>query len=110
MATALEPQLAELIRDLHSQLSPKSPPAPATHPAERRYGRFRLLRRLGAGSYGIVHLADDPVLKREVALKIPRVHAQESDHLRRRFIREAQAAARLKHPHIVQVFQADVEG
>ncbi|MFO1096567.1 MAG: protein kinase [Planctomycetaceae bacterium] len=109
--TRLEPGLEQLIRDLHAQLGPKPVRSDVDpDPGPQWYGRFRLIRRLGAGTYGVVHLADDPVLKREVALKIPRAHVLESDALRRRFVREAQAAARLKHPHIVQVFQADVEG
>jgi serine/threonine protein kinase len=74
--------------------------------ADRKVGRFRLLRQLGQGSYGIVFLAHDPVLQREVALKVPRLEAFLTPELRQRFLREAQAAARLEHPNIVPVHEA----
>src|SRR5262249_36013508 len=67
-------------------------------------GRFRLLRELGHGAHGIVYLADDPLLRRSVALKVPRLEALLRPELRQRFLREARAAARLNHPHIVPVF------
>ena len=50
--------------------------AEASEPVRgRSVGRFRLTRQLGQGSYGIVFLAHDPVLRREVALKVPRLEA-----------------------------------
>src|SRR5262249_53432762 len=73
-------------------------------PAE--LGRFHLLRVLGTGGFGIVYLADDPRLGRQVALKILRWEALVSAELRRRFIREGRAAARLQHPPIVPVFDS----
>jgi serine/threonine-protein kinase len=73
-------------------------------------GRFRLVRTLGRGGMGVVYLADDPLLGRQVALKVPRPEAILSPQLRRRFLREAQAAARLSHPHIVPVFDTGEAG
>jgi WD40 repeat protein len=67
-------------------------------------GRFQLLRMLGAGGFGIVYLAQDPLLGRLVALKVPRPETLLTPELRQRFLREARAAARLNHPHIVPVF------
>ncbi len=73
-------------------------------------GRFIIRRELGYGSFGRVYLAYDPALAREVALKVPRFDAHTSPELRARFRREAQAAASLDHPHIVQVFEAGETG
>ncbi len=71
----------------------------------RRLGRFIIERELGRGGLGIVFLAHDPQLGRKVALKIPRFQALLDDDLRRRFLREAEAAARLSHPNLVPVYE-----
>ncbi|HEY7427743.1 MAG TPA: protein kinase [Gemmataceae bacterium] len=68
--------------------------------------RFRILRRLGHGGGGIVFLAFDPDLQREVALKVPHLPALLELETRRRFLREARAAARLDHPNLVPVHEA----
>ncbi len=73
-------------------------------------GRFRLLRKLGSGGYGVVFLAHDPNLNRQVALKVPRPEVLVTADLKRRFLREAEAAASLDHPHIVPVFEAGSAG
>ncbi len=61
---------------------------------------------LGAGGFGIVYLAYDPVLCREIALKIPRADALVDAECRARFQREARAAAALDHPNLVPVHEA----
>ena len=73
-------------------------------------GRFELGRELGRGGFGVVFLAYDPQLRREVALKVPRTQAFLDSQLRARFHREAQTAANLDHPNIVQVFEAGEAG
>lgn len=75
----------------------------------KKLGRFQLLRKLGAGSFGVVWLAEDESLRRQVALKIPRPEALYSESLRQRFVQEAQLAAKLDHPHIVPVHEAGSE-
>ncbi len=70
-----------------------------------KIGRFRLLRTLGAGSHGIVYLVKDPVLARDVALKVPRPETLASAELRSRFLREAQTVAELAHPNLVPVYE-----
>ncbi len=69
-------------------------------------GRFKLRSVLGSGGFAVVYLAEDPLLNRMVALKVPRPHALVEPDLRRRFVVEAQAAAKLDHPNIVQVYEA----
>jgi WD40 repeat protein len=71
-----------------------------------RVGRFEIVRELGRGAFGIVFLASDPVLGREVALKLPRPEAVLTPGFRRRFVREAQAAAAVDHPNLVSVYEA----
>jgi WD40 repeat protein len=73
-------------------------------------GRFQLRRELGRGGFGIVYLAHDPRLGREVALKVPHPDALVSPHLRERFHREARAAAALDHPNLVPVYEVGEEG
>jgi serine/threonine protein kinase len=71
-----------------------------------RIGRFVVERRLGVGGMGAVFEAHDPLLDRPVALKLLRGQARPNEQTRLR--REAQALARLSHPHVVQVFEAGV--
>lgn len=75
-----------------------------------RFGRFQIERELGRGGFGVVFLAIDPVLRRQLALKIPLTEAAIDESLRRRFLREARAAARLTHPNIVQVYEVGQVG
>ena len=77
---------------------------------QRQLGRFLIVRELGVGAHGVVLLAFDPVLKRHVALKVPRGEALVSTSLRRRFLREARAAARLTHPNLVSVYEVGEAG
>jgi len=69
-------------------------------------GRYRLESRLGHGGMSTVHLAIDLRLERQVAVKLLAEHLAEDPAFVSRFQREAQAAARLVHPNIVQVFDS----
>ena len=80
-----------------------TPTSAATRP---RLGKFEILQQLGAGGFGIVYLARDTVLKRLVALKLPRSSNLADPDARRRFFREAEALARFDHPNIVPVYEA----
>ena len=55
-------------------------------------------------------LAYDPLLERELAIKVPRLESVMTPSLRTRFLREAKAAALLSHPNIVPVYEASSEG
>jgi len=75
-------------------------------PTGQIIGSFEIVRLLGAGAMGMVYLARDSVLRREVALKLLNKGNDEVDpELHERFLREARAAARLIHPNVVQIFQ-----
>jgi serine/threonine-protein kinase len=69
-------------------------------------GRYRLEGRLGYGGMSTVHLAMDQRLERQVAVKLLAEHLADDEAFVSRFQREAQAAARLVHPNIVQVFDS----
>jgi serine/threonine protein kinase len=69
-------------------------------------GRYRLDSRLGFGGMSTVHLAIDLRLERQVAVKLLAEHLADDPTFVSRFQREAQAAARLVHPNIVQVFDS----
>ena len=75
-----------------------------------RIGQFEILETLGSGGFGIVYRAWDPLMRREVAIKVPRPEALASGDMQRRFEQEARAAAKLDHPYIVQVLEAGTDG
>jgi len=76
----------------------------------RQLGRFTIQRELGRGGFSVVFLAHDPVLNREVALKVPRPEVLITEGVRLRFDREAQAVARLTHPNLVPLFEVGEAG
>src|SRR5438270_14081624 len=69
-------------------------------------GRYELQGRLGSGGMSTVHRALDVRLERQVAVKLLAEHLADDPTFVSRFQREAQAAARLIHPNIVQVFDS----
>ena len=75
----------------------------------RRIGRYHILRRLGAGSMGVVYAAHDPGLDRTVAIKILAVDDDAAGHRETRLRREAQALARVDHPNVVPVHDIGID-
>lgn len=69
-----------------------------------RIGKYEIRAELGKGAMGVVYVAHDPVLDRDVALKVMAATILEDDDLRQRFHREARAVARLQSPNIVTVY------
>jgi serine/threonine-protein kinase len=67
---------------------------------------YRVERLLARGGMGEVYLAQHPFLARWTALKVLRPEYAEDDNFRERFLREANQAAALKHPHIVTIYDA----
>ncbi|MCX6830210.1 MAG: FlgO family outer membrane protein [candidate division Zixibacteria bacterium] len=68
-------------------------------------GHYRIIEKIGSGGMGEVYLAEDTELNRKVALKFLASHLCRDADCRARFRREAQAAAKLDHPNIIQVHE-----
>ena len=72
-----------------------------------RLGGYRILKELGRGGMGVVYQAEDPKLKRLVALKAMLPGLAADDAARQRFLREAQATAAVHHDHVVTIHAVD---
>ena len=89
---------------------PGWPGSPVGGPDGWTFGKFRIIRELGRGGFGVVFLAIDHELRRQVALKLPRADAAQTPEVRERFVREARAAAALDHPNLVPLYEAGEVG
>jgi serine/threonine protein kinase len=82
--------------------------SPAQQPGELgRLGGYRVLSVLGEGGMGVVFKAEDPKLKRLVALKVMKPDKSANQVAHQRFIKEGQLAAALQHDHIVTIYRVD---
>src|SRR4051794_4160842 len=101
------PDLAAALRVQVDQYRAQAAPPPTAtddRPLPPRFGRYEVQRLLGRGGMGTVYLARDTQLNRQVALKVPMLDGDPGRV--RLFVREAQAAAALRHPHICPVYDA----
>ncbi|XZE56099.1 protein kinase domain-containing protein [Planctomycetaceae bacterium SH139] len=75
------------------------------------FGRYRILKELGAGAMGKVYLAHDSQLERQVALKTPNFSGSGDDDMVTRFYREARAAAKIHHRNICPIYDVgEIDG
>jgi WD40 repeat protein/predicted Ser/Thr protein kinase len=116
-SASAEHRESELSAATRSTPQPRPSTASAAEPGKarrqmsERFGRYRIIRKLGHGGMGAVYLAHDDHLDRQVALKVPRFDPEESDEIRERFVREARAAATIDHPNICAVHDVgEIEG
>ncbi len=72
-------------------------------------GRYELVNRIGAGSWGTVYEAHDPLMSRRVAVKVLHGHVEEGLHALDRWRREAQLLAKLEHPNVIGVYDVGVD-
>lgn len=88
--------------------SEESQVGPDSGPAQKGLGRYQLEKELGRGATGIVYRGRDPQTGRVVAIKTVALsrgfEAGELQEVRERFVREAETAGRLNHPHVVRIF------
>ena len=68
-------------------------------------GRYEVIERVGRGGMGVLYRGRDPILDREVAIKVMAGDFSSDESARTRFYREARAAARLQHRNIVTIFE-----
>ncbi len=112
-ATTSDPTLMEVIQRLHEQ---KGPDRAAAEPADLYFlrpserpgvlgtlGDYEITEVIGQGGMGVVLKAFDPALQRLVAIKVMAASLAGSATARRRFTREAKAAAAVNHDHVVTV-------
>ncbi|CAN5314168.1 hypothetical protein BH09MYX1_BH09MYX1_15490 [soil metagenome] len=71
--------------------------------------KYEILEEIGHGGMATVYRAKDPRLGREVAVKVIHPHLRDSTEVAARFVTEAQAVAKLRHPNIVEVFDVSDE-
>jgi len=83
---------------------------PPDLPANQMLRQFRLEGQLGAGGMGVVHRAYDTRLHRPVAVKLLSPELTSDYARKQRFLQEARAAARISHPAVAQIFDADEDG
>jgi len=108
-------QLESLLEEDRIATSVCLTPVPAQAPKGGElgtFGKFRLRSEIGRGGMGLVYEAHDGDLDRRVALKVllssPNAEPQERELEEERFVREARLSAKLKHPHVVSVYEAGV--
>lgn len=115
-ASAVERELLEELRllctlaDLHRDMPlAKTAPATAGNQPAQYWGRLRLIDRIGGGSFGDVYRAWDPRLHREVALKLIEV-GDRRENRAASIIREGRLLARVRHPGVVTIYDAEQIG
>jgi eukaryotic-like serine/threonine-protein kinase len=104
-----EPSLQGSSRDTRTFPFPGIENAGDVRLAALKIRRFEILDEIGRGGHGVVFRANDRILRRPVALKLPRPEVLRSKEMRRRFVGEAQVVAALDHPNIIKVFDAGFE-
>jgi tetratricopeptide (TPR) repeat protein len=99
-------QRLEKVKRARSQQQAASAPASNGQAPASSEPRYEVIRELGRGGMGVVHLARDRVLERDVAYKVLPESLRGSTNALRNFLREAKAAAQLNHTNIVTVYDA----
>jgi tetratricopeptide (TPR) repeat protein len=110
----------EQVQNIKKALDTSSPAAamPLTHSPDmtmvagtqdqaRKTSRYQIISELGRGGMGVVYKAEDTLLDRIVAYKVLPPQVQRNQKVLDMFLREAKSAARLSHPNIVTIFDAD---
>ena len=92
----------------HPAVPAVAAPGPALGPGDM-FGQYQIQSVLGEGGMGLVFLAQDRALDRPVALKFLSAALRQQEDARRRFLREAKAAAALDHPYICKIYQTGEE-
>ena len=102
-------QSLQLVQDVTSGLATPTGTSAHDEPPLQHIGEFKIIREIGRGGMGVVYEAQQQSLNRRVALKVLPFAALLDPRRLARFHNEAQAAAMLKHAHIVSVFSVGCE-
>lgn len=94
-----------MLGNASGQSATQGPPQPP--PQLKTWGNFQLLQLLGRGGFGEVYRAWDPVLEREVALKLLLPRGLDAEQEFTAILSEARSMARVHHPNIVPVYGVD---
>jgi serine/threonine protein kinase len=89
---------------MSDETAPKFGGPPVGKELTDRIGKYAIQRLLGSGGMGVVYVARDTLLERDVALKVMAAQLADNPRVRKRFEREAKAVARMTHPNVVTVF------
>jgi|GEM_PF-1158087 len=93
----------DFLREL-ARVEDRAPPPPSVRVEGTLIGRYEVVSEIGRGGMGIVFLAEDAKLGRKVALKLLPPSFAADEERRRRFLREARAAAAVSHPNLVTLY------
>ncbi len=98
------PDFADVIERLRSEFQHDATKTCIPDPSVNLLMHYELRQEIGTGAFGVVWRAWDTKLEREVALKVPKNISNDKSQ-RELFLREAKAAAKLRHPNIVPVYE-----
>jgi serine/threonine protein kinase len=111
------PVLVQHTRRLLERTAAEQHPEEQSDAAPETFAHFRILRhpdgslfKLGKGGMGVTYKAIDTILNRPVALKVISAEQLNSQQAKHRFLREAQSAALIHHPHVATIFHFGEEG
>jgi serine/threonine protein kinase/formylglycine-generating enzyme required for sulfatase activity len=106
----IPPSSVQATAAIHAPNLSQGPKPPSPHPAlpaGSMLGKYRLLSVLGHGGMGNVYAAEDPLIKRKVAIKVLPPEFARDKSLIDRLLAEAQAAGRLNHPNVVTIYDVN---
>ena len=102
--TSDQTQVIDVSRPL-AWLSPEELNIDLADAAQRRFGDYELIEKIGQGGMGVVYRARQHGLERDVAIKLLAAGPWASEEFVARFRREASSAARMQHPNIVEIYE-----
>ncbi|WP_010586720.1 protein kinase domain-containing protein [Schlesneria paludicola] len=110
MKTMFEPVSTDLPLDQTRAGSARIARCSPLAPAQMRFGRYEVVKKLGQGGMGVVYQAIDPVTGQDVALKVLSAGLLSQSDAMRRFEKEARLLEEAKNPHVANLLDVGMEG